>query len=81
MKHHMQCLQSLMCSECLKVSRSHNTVMTPVWRTELNQAEESAADPGAWDDDLAGNPGSGELPDIVELRPEEAVRSLRFCPA
>ncbi|CAL5222015.1 g4305 [Coccomyxa viridis] len=47
---------------------------------ELNQAEESAADPGAWDDDLAGNPGSGELPDIVELRPEEAAAILPVAP-
>ena len=52
-----------------------------VWRAESSEAEAGAANSGAWEDDLAGDPGSGELPDIVELRPEEAVRSSSFCRA
>ena len=44
-------------------------------------AEESAGNPGAWDDDLAGDPDSGTLPDIVELRPEEAVRPPPVLPS
>ena len=38
-------------------------------------AADSAASSGAWDDDTGRNPDS-ELPDIVELRREEAVRFL-----
>ena len=53
---------------------------------DVNMPEDSTAKSGAWDADLAGDPGSGELPDIVELRPEEAVRTkpnaqclIHFC--
>lgn len=51
----------------------YGSVTAPVTTADLNTTEDSAAKSGAWDDDLAGDPGSGELPDIVELRPEEAV--------
>jgi len=40
-------------------------------------AADSAANSGAWDNDTGGNPDN-ELPDIVELRREEAVRFLPF---